>query len=76
MLSGRWIVERAFGWTNRRKRLAKALEAAMESVLQWILFALTFLLTRRLARLLTQARDFASTLSDLAVREPCDPLEF
>jgi transposase len=45
----RWAVERAFGWLNRARRLAKDFEACVETSVAWIYLAFCRLLLRRLA---------------------------
>jgi putative transposase len=45
----RWAVERAFGWLNRCRRLAKDYEEQVESSVAWIYLAFCRLLLRRLA---------------------------
>ena len=45
----RWAVERAFGWLNRARRLAKDFEECLESSVAWIYLAFCRLLLRRLA---------------------------
>jgi putative transposase len=45
----RWAVERAFGWLNRARRLAKDFEECIESSVAWIYLAFCRLLLRRLA---------------------------
>jgi len=47
----RWIVERAFGWLNRSRRLSKDFEALPETSKAWIRVAMIQLMTRRLAKL-------------------------
>lgn len=45
----RWIVERTFGWWNRRRRLAKDYERTIESSRAFIYVAMIHLMVRRLA---------------------------
>ena len=45
----RWAVERAFGWLNRARRLAKDFEGCVESSVTWIYLTFCRLLLRRLA---------------------------
>lgn len=45
----RWAVERAFGWLNRCRRLAKDVEERVASSVAWIYLAFCRLLLRRLA---------------------------
>jgi transposase len=45
----RWAVERAFGWLNRSRRLAKDFEQCLETSIAWIYLAFCRLLLRRLA---------------------------
>jgi transposase len=45
----RWAVERAFGWLNRARRLAKDVEGCLESSTTWIYLTFCRLLLRRLA---------------------------
>jgi putative transposase len=45
----RWIVERAFGWLNRSRRLSKDFEALPETTETWIRIAMIQLMTKRLA---------------------------
>jgi len=45
----RWIVERAFGWLNRSRRLRKDFEALPETTETWIRIAMIKLMVRRLA---------------------------
>lgn len=45
----RWAVERAFGWLNRCRRLAKDYEETVESSVTWIYLAFCRLLLHRLA---------------------------
>jgi len=47
----RWAVERAFGWINRARRLAKDFEACCETSVAWIYLAFCRLLLRRLTQL-------------------------
>ena len=44
----RWAVERAFGWLNRARRLAKDFEGCVESSETWIYLTFCRLLLRRL----------------------------
>jgi putative transposase len=44
----RWAVERAFGWLNRARRLAKDFEECVESSVTWIYLTFCRLLLRRL----------------------------
>jgi transposase len=50
VLPCRWVVERAFAWFNRCRRLAKDFEATITSAVAWILIAHIHRLTRRIAR--------------------------
>jgi transposase len=45
----RWAVERAFGWLNRARRLAKDYEEQVETSVAWIYLVFCHLLLRRLA---------------------------
>jgi putative transposase len=45
----RWAVERAFGWLNRARRLAKDFEECVESSATWIYLTFCRLLLHRLA---------------------------
>jgi putative transposase len=45
----RWAVERAFGWLNRCRRLAKDYEEHIQTSVTWIYLAFCRLLLRRLA---------------------------
>ena len=45
----RWAVERALGWLNRSRRLAKDFEERVASSVAWIYLAFCRLLLRRLA---------------------------
>ena len=45
----RWAVERAFGWLNRARRLAKDFEERVETSVAWIYAAFCRLLLRRAA---------------------------
>jgi transposase len=45
----RWAVERAFGWLNRARRLAKDVEECIESSVTWVYLTFCRLLLRRLA---------------------------
>jgi putative transposase len=45
----RWAVERALGWLNRSRRLAKDFEEQIASSVAWIYLAFCRLLLRRLA---------------------------
>ena len=51
VLPRRCVVERAFGWLNRQRRLSKDYEAPCETTETWIYIAMTGLLLRRLAHL-------------------------
>jgi putative transposase len=44
----RWAVERAFGWLNRARRLAKDFEGCVASSVTWIYLTFCRLLLRRL----------------------------
>jgi transposase len=44
----RWAVERAFGWLNRARRLAKDFEGCVDSSVAWIYLTFCRLLLRRL----------------------------
>ncbi len=46
----RWAVERAFGWINRARRLAKDFEECIETSVAWIYLAFCRLLLRRLTQ--------------------------
>jgi transposase len=50
VLPKRWVVERAFGWINRSRRLAKDFEASIASAIAWFQIACAYLVIRRLAR--------------------------
>jgi putative transposase len=50
LLPRRWVVERAFAWFGRNRRLAKDFEQTIESAEARILIASIQLLSRRLAR--------------------------
>ena len=43
VLPKRWIIERAFGWINRARRLAKDFETLVASSLAWFMLALGLL---------------------------------
>ena len=45
----RWAVERAFGWLNRARRLAKDYEEQVETSVAWIYLVFRRLLLHRLA---------------------------
>jgi transposase len=47
----RWAVERAFGWINRARRLAKDFEECCETSVAWIYLAFCRLLLHRLTQL-------------------------
>lgn len=49
VLPKRWIAERALGWINRSRRLAKDFEGTIESALAWMQIAFIAILLRRLA---------------------------
>jgi transposase len=49
LLPRRWVVERAFAWLNRNRRLAKDVEATIESAATWHYIASVKLMSRRLA---------------------------
>ena len=49
VLSARWVVERAFAWLGRYRRLSKDYEFLPQSSRTFIFFAMSFLLLRRLA---------------------------
>jgi putative transposase len=48
--SKRWVIERAFAWFGRNRRLAKDFEQTTASAEAWFLIASIRLLSRRLAR--------------------------
>ncbi|MFN7399813.1 MAG: IS5 family transposase [Sandaracinobacter sp.] len=50
VLPRRWVVERAFAWLGRCRRLAKDWEKSIESSTAWTLIASIRMLTRRTAR--------------------------
>lgn len=50
VLPRRWVVERAFAWLGRSRRLVKDLEKSIASAEAWIIIAHIRILTRRLAR--------------------------
>lgn len=50
LLPRRWVVERAFAWFGRNRRLAKDFEASVASAEAWLYLASVKLLMRRLAR--------------------------
>ena len=49
VLPRRWVVERAFAWLGRCRRLAKDWEKSIESAEVWMLIAHIRRVTRRLA---------------------------
>jgi putative transposase len=50
VLPHRWVVERAFAWLGRCRRLAKDWERSTESSTAWAFISSIRLMTRRLAR--------------------------
>jgi transposase len=50
VLPKRWIVEWAFGWVNRARRLAKDFKTSITSSEAWFMLSVAFLLVRRIAR--------------------------
>lgn len=50
VIARRWVVERAFAWLGRCRRLAKDFEATIASAVAWIYVANIRRLTRKLAR--------------------------
>jgi transposase len=50
VLAKRWVVERAFAWIGRNRRLAKHFEATIESTRAFLYAASVIPLVRRLTR--------------------------
>ena len=51
VLPRRWVVERAFAWLNRNRRLAKDFERSIASATAWLFMASVQFLARRIAKL-------------------------
>ena len=50
VLYRRWVVDRAFAWMSRCRRLAKDYEPSLESSLAWVQLAACHFMMRRIAR--------------------------